>query len=123
MALAKKQRLSKEQEITRLYARGQRRVNLFFRLFFYPNSLPYSRLVFIVSKKVSKKAVERNQIRRRIAAWVSRNESWFRATPADYALFVLPRAATLSRKALYEELKIFFYRLHPAVSKNSVAKP
>ncbi len=64
--LPKNNRLNKDQDIKRLLATG--------RSFFLPqfvfrykkNNEPKSRITFVVSNRVSKKAVERNQLKRRL---------------------------------------------------------
>jgi ribonuclease P protein component len=53
-----------------------------------PNRLAYSRAVVVVSKKVSKKAVVRNRIRRRLAAILA--ERWATVAPG-YDIVVTAR--------------------------------
>jgi ribonuclease P protein component len=62
--LAKKYRLSKRPDIEAVFKKGRRINHPLFVLYIMHNRLGYSRFAFPVSKKVSKKAVERNRIRR-----------------------------------------------------------
>lgn len=120
MAFSKQQRLSKKKDIERVLADGRKQSGSFFRLFFYFNNLPYSRYAFIISKKVSQKATERNRLRRRIGSWIAAHGNF--RPPRDIVFIVYPQARVLSRKKLYEELERVFHRLHTAVSKNSVSR-
>ena len=55
----------------------------------------------MVGKKVAKKAVERNLLKRRIKAIM---RSTLKQTKLDYAIFVRPEARTASFKELREEI-------------------
>jgi ribonuclease P protein component len=60
-------RLRLARDITRVYRRGRYGTGNFLSIKAMKNSRPESRAAFVVSKKVSKKAVIRNRIRRRLA--------------------------------------------------------
>jgi ribonuclease P protein component len=62
--LAKKYRLRKRPEVEAVFKKGKRITHPFFVLYVAHNGLSYSRFAFPVSKKVSKKAVDRNRVRR-----------------------------------------------------------
>jgi ribonuclease P protein component len=67
--LAAKNHLRKETDITRVYKRGSYGAGRgLLSVKAAPNGLPYSRAVVVVSKKINKRAVVRNRIRRRLAA-------------------------------------------------------
>jgi len=55
------------------------------------NNLPQSRFVFIISQKVSKKAVVRNKIKRRLAQIIRSNFKNIKGG-ADIVLIILPGA-------------------------------
>jgi ribonuclease P protein component len=62
----KKKRIKKKKDFEELFKNGIRQKGFFLSLRARKNDLEFSRFGTIVSKKVSKKAVERNKIRRRI---------------------------------------------------------
>lgn len=64
--LAKKFRLKKEKEIERVLAQGQFFKNGYLKLKLIENELNRSRFATPVGLKVSKKAVDRNKIKRRL---------------------------------------------------------
>ena len=62
--LPTKYRLTKEKDFKRVNASGKSFFSPYFRLRFAPNNLDFSRFAVVVSNKVSKKAVERNRLKR-----------------------------------------------------------
>src|SRR3990167_3935246 len=66
--LAAAQRLHTTKEIETIYRRGKKVYHPLLRLLYLPSALPYSRATVIVSQRVSRLAVERNTIKRRLRA-------------------------------------------------------
>jgi len=64
--LEKKYRITKNADFKRIYQKGKFFSNDFFLVKFYPNRLSNSRFSIIVNKKINKKAVIRNKIKRQI---------------------------------------------------------
>lgn len=64
MALARKFRLNKESDISRVFNEGRAVRNSFLFVKILENNLGHYRAVVIVSKKISAKAVIRNKIKR-----------------------------------------------------------
>lgn len=64
--LPKKQRLQKNKDFDLVFRGGKSYYSEFFGLKIKKNSLNYNRFGFIVSLKVSKKAVERNRLKRQV---------------------------------------------------------
>ncbi|PIS40614.1 MAG: ribonuclease P protein component [Candidatus Kerfeldbacteria bacterium CG08_land_8_20_14_0_20_43_14] len=62
------QRLHQEKDIRKVLRFGQKRRDENLQLIFSPNPKPNSRACVIISKKIAKKAHERNKIRRQIQA-------------------------------------------------------
>ncbi len=60
------QRIRKNKEFLNLYKKGGFLKNQFFLLKFIKNDLKFSRFGFVVSLKVSKRAVDRNLLKRRM---------------------------------------------------------
>ncbi len=61
-----KNRLTQKKDLERVFKRGYRSFSRDLGLKFVGNGLDHSRFTVIVSNKISKKAVERNQIKRRL---------------------------------------------------------
>lgn len=66
--LKRSYRLRKDRDFQKLYKSGQRHSSPNFTLYYLASKLEYSRVGFVVSKKVSKSAVVRNKLRRRTTA-------------------------------------------------------
>lgn len=64
MALNKKNRLKKKRDFENVFKKGKAVKSSFLFIKYIKNELDISRLGFVVSAKVAKKAVERNKIRR-----------------------------------------------------------
>lgn len=62
--LAKQNRLTKKKDFENVFKNGYGAKTGFLFLKFIPNKFNYTRFAFVVSLKVSKKAVQRNKIRR-----------------------------------------------------------
>src|SRR3989344_7261945 len=63
---AKNSQLKKKKDFELVFKKGRTIKNDFFVLKFLPNGLENNRFGIVVSQKVSKKAVVRNKIRRRV---------------------------------------------------------
>ncbi len=61
-------RLRKDADIKRLFQKGKSVFDEICSLKYAPNGMKYSRFAVVVGTKVSKKAVERNRIKRRVRA-------------------------------------------------------
>lgn len=66
MALSKKHRLTDKLKIEEVFKKGRIINSNFFFIKFRRNRLPFSRFLVIVSSKISKKAVIRNKVKRRL---------------------------------------------------------
>jgi len=64
--LPKKHRLKKKKEFERVFKKGKSAKKDFLFIKFIKNSLDTTRFGFIVSRKISKKAVVRNKVKRRL---------------------------------------------------------
>lgn len=64
--LAKQTRLTKKRDFERIYRKGKTVKNDFLILKTAPNNLTINRFAFVVSQKISKKAIVRNKIKRRL---------------------------------------------------------
>ena len=73
MALNKKNRLKKKKDFEAVFKKGKAVRSVFLFVRYLGNNLGFPRIAFVVSSKVSKKAVVRNRFRRIIAEAVSKN--------------------------------------------------
>ena len=64
--LNKKYRITKKEDFTEINKKGKKIGSSHFIIKFTQNSLGYSRYGIIISTKISKKAVERNKIKRQL---------------------------------------------------------
>ncbi|MCX6790594.1 MAG: ribonuclease P protein component [Candidatus Gribaldobacteria bacterium] len=64
--LPRKNRLTKNNDFLKVYSQGRHTNGSFLALKAMDNHLPYFRVAFIVSKKISTKATERNLVKRRL---------------------------------------------------------
>lgn len=98
--LEKKHRLAKDRDVRVTLARGRSFFSPFFTLkFFTGPSSP--RFAFVVSTKVSKKAVTRNRIKRVLREVVKLSLKSFKS--GDYVVMVKPSSAKLPEDAMLKE--------------------
>ncbi|MBU0573749.1 MAG: ribonuclease P protein component [Candidatus Margulisiibacteriota bacterium] len=79
--------LNTDRDFRRVFDKGRRIAGKHVLVFATPNALSEIRVGIICSKKLSKKAVERNKIRRRIKAVLSRLE----LSGQGFDLIILPK--------------------------------
>lgn len=100
--LSQKHRLSKSAEVKKTTARGRSFFNPYFVLKMSQSTTGTKdttpRLTVIVSTKVSKKAVDRNRIKRVIREEIRKNISNIK--PGDYAILVKSSAAKIDSASL-----------------------
>ncbi len=95
--LAKQNRIRKKKDFDFVFKKGASLKGSFFLTKIAKNKLGISRFGFIVSGKVSKKAVERNKIKRRASESVRRNFERIR-NGLDVVFIALPKARTADYK-------------------------
>ncbi len=101
--LAQKNRLSKKADFELVFKSGNKVYNQYLNLRFKENGLNYCRFAIIVSNKISKKATERNKVRRRLRSVISVNLSNFKQNN-DIILTVLPPLKALDFAEIREIL-------------------
>lgn len=89
--LKKDYRLSKSKDIQQTSLRGRSFFNPFFVIKYRTTTEPQPRFGFVASTKVSKKAVERNRLKRIIREQVRLIFAEFK--PGDYVIIVKTKAA------------------------------
>lgn len=87
--LARAKRLRKDRDIQRVFRLGRPGGNDLIGLKTLPNKLGVSRAALVVSGKISKKAVVRNRIRRRLSGQL---EELWQTIPPGYDIVISARA-------------------------------
>jgi len=87
--LKKENRIKKKNDFALIFKNGKNLKAGFFILKVLNNNLQLSRLAIIISQKVSKKAVERNRLRRLISSIFEENFKQLQ-TGFDFVFLVLP---------------------------------
>lgn len=95
MALPKKYRLADKLEIEKVFKKGEIINSIFFLIRFRPNNFFFSRFLVIVSSKISKKAVIRNKIKRRINEIIRLN---ILENKPGYDLIITAKSIVLNQK-------------------------
>jgi ribonuclease P protein component len=67
-------RLLKTDDFSSVFGMRQARSNAFFQVYARPNDLDHGRLGLVVGKKVAKRAVRRNYIKRTVREWFRLNQ-------------------------------------------------
>lgn len=107
--LPKKNRLKRKKDFQRVFQKGRgiKEGVLVFK--WLPNSLKENRFGIIVSQKVSKKAVSRNKIRRRLQAHLRLKLSKFKKN-LDGVIIVQPGAKEEKKETILDSLNKIFQR-------------
>jgi ribonuclease P protein component len=100
LRFSKVERLRNKQEFDKVFRKGRRRRGSFVALHYIYNGGDLKRLGITVSKRVDKRAVVRNRLKRRLREIFRTNKELF-PNGYDYVLRALPK----SGEALYGELK------------------
>lgn len=103
MALPKKSRLSEKSEINQVFKKGKSINSDLFNIKFLYTSSKLSRFSIVVGLKISKKAVLRNSIKRRLSEIIRLNISKFK-TGYDIVLIPKPQVLVVKPKDLSEAL-------------------
>lgn len=102
MALSAKNRLSKKRDFDTVFKEGKAVKGSFLFIKIYENSKQLRRFGFVISSKVSKKAVIRNKIRRELSDFVRLNMDKIRS---GYDIIVLIKNGSASIDKLREDFK------------------
>jgi len=100
--IAQKNRL-KKADFEQIFQNGNKSYNQYCNIRYLSNGLDYCRFAVIVSNKISKKATERNKVRRRVKAVLQNNLSNF-SNNYDIIITILSPLAKLDYNKLQENL-------------------
>ncbi|MBX3724290.1 MAG: ribonuclease P protein component [Xanthomonadales bacterium] len=95
-------RLSGKAQFDRVFAAGHRRGSRYFRLIAAENGLGHARLGMAVSRRIDRRAVVRNRLRRQIREAFRLH--WPELPGVDLVVTPRPEAARATRAALWSDL-------------------
>jgi len=101
--LAKVTKISKKRDFDIIFKKGKSANGVFLILKFAKNNLKVNRFAFIVSKKVSQKAVIRNKIRRRLFESVKEVKGG--VENLDFVFIALPKTKDKNFSEIKTEVK------------------
>ena len=101
-------RIKKRQDFLRIQSKGTKlRASSFLVVYLYPNqkynASGVSRLGVTITKKVDKRAVVRNQVKRRVKEFFRLNRERF-IKPVDIVVICLKGSVSLDSRAIHREL-------------------
>ncbi len=106
MALPKGERLRKKRDIENVFRRSLRYESALFSARIHKKRTLPGRALVSVPKKVSKKAVDRNRLRRFVVEWL-RQTAKIGSFPIDCVVIIKPEAAGRGKQMLRAELARF----------------
>lgn len=114
--LARDRRLRRERDIARVYHKGRYGGGTNLQVKTLLTGYPGSRVAIVVSKKVSKKAVVRNRIKRRLAGQME--TLWQTVRPGcDIVVTVRADVSAAATEALAKELSVALERAGALITK------
>ncbi len=113
--LSKENRLRRMKDVRAVVRKGVVFPGQFFTVRATRKHTPPPRFTFIVSNKISKRAVVRNLIKRRLREIVRARKDFFRQD-ADYAFIAKPQSATASFAAFARDVDGVMLRMQPGTS-------
>ena len=107
--LKKKQRLNKNKDFSKVFKEGRSAYGFFLGVKAVANRLDYGRLAVLVNKKVSKRAVVRNKLKRQIkAVWHARQPQ---SGGRDMVVICLPPAVNKNFQEIEAELTMLWKKI------------
>ncbi len=100
-SLPREHRLRRRRDYLHCYRRGRRKGGRYATLFFVPNSLSHPRLGITASRKVGKRAVDRQRLKRRVREIYRRWDQRTQLPPVDLVVNLKPDA----KGAGFDELR------------------
>lgn len=109
MALNKKNRLKKKRDFERVFKEGRAVKGNFLFAKYLKNDLGFSRFAFIVSSKVSRKAVVRNKVRRMLSDISGARMKEF--GPVDITVIADKKVTEAPRDKIEQDLESVFRKI------------
>ncbi len=104
------QRLQRSRDIELLYRTGRRLTTPHLRLFWASNLIPNDRLTVVISKKISKKATQRNRLRRIIRECIRATHTNVHPTATGHDIVMVVRATPHQKENLLNECQSILVR-------------
>jgi ribonuclease P protein component len=98
--LPKKYKLKKDKDFKRIFRKGKEYQGNFLKIKLLKNDLQVNRFAIVIGVKISKKAVQRNLIKRRIEETIHANLNNFQN---GWDMIILPQREILDKN--YQEIK------------------
>ncbi len=114
-ALPRSARLSGKADFDRVFAAARRKGSRYFRLVFADNALGQARLGMAISRRVDKRAVVRNRLRRQVRE--SFRAVWAALPAIDVVVTAKPEAARADRAEVWRDLEQLWPQLVDIESK------
>ncbi|WP_293759520.1 ribonuclease P protein component [uncultured Aquitalea sp.] len=102
-------RLLKTDEFSSVFSLRQARSNALFQVYARPNGLAHARVGLVVGKKVHKRAVRRNYIKRTVREWFRLNQSTL--PPLDFVVRARQSFTRANRAEAVTALSALFVKL------------
>ena len=112
--LAKHQRLLNKADFNGVFSKSVKVSNAFFLILIHKTSTPYSRLGLVISKKVDKRAVQRNRVKR-ICRETFRKFVF--ESHCDYVVLARPNITKNSNKDLTLSLNQLWEKTQPKIQQ------
>ena len=109
MALNKKNRLKKKKDFEGVFKKGKAVKGNFLFVRYLKNNLEFPRFAFVVSSRVSKKAVVRNRIRRALSE-AARSELK-NVQPRDIIMIADKKIADISRENMIQDTRLVLTKI------------
>jgi len=109
MALNKKNRLKKKKDFEAVFKKGKAIIGNFLFAKYSGNNLGFPRIAFVVSLKVSKKAVIRNRTRRVISEIVLRNLK--KIQPVDMIIIANRKILEASKDDIVRDTEVIIKKI------------
>lgn len=109
--LPPKNRLVKKKDFDVVFKYGKTLKEGFLLFKVLKNNLPQSRFGFVVSKKVSSKAVERNAVKRRLRSMAAKGITEMKE-PSDVMVIALPGASKTDTAHIQAAVRAFLQKIN-----------
>ena len=111
------ERLKKNSEYLKVL-KGKKRTGRFIAVYWCASIFEQSRFGFLTGKKVSKRAVDRNKLRRYFKEFCRKNKNLF-PEKTDFVIRALPGASSASHVEIDNEVQKLLEKITPEISADS----
>jgi ribonuclease P protein component len=112
--LPKQSRLLTKADYNTVFSKSVKVSNSLFLILIHKTSSPYSRLGLVISKKIDKRAVQRNRIKR-IVRESFRNNVF--EVHCDFAVLARGKITSLSNKEIFDSINVLWHQAQSKVNQ------